>query len=293
MTQAAVDPNVVHATPTKDFFISMLIRDIELLDAVADLVDNCVDGARRMKGRDSLKRLWVKIDLSPEQFTISDNCGGIEVNLARTYAFRFGRPDDFPKTKHSIGQFGIGMKRALFKLGTWFSVESSTKTSQFLLEVDVNDWKGKRKLGPDGKNHVEDWDFEFKSLTESGGRFRPGTTITVKQLHDGVKAQFSLENFISRLREKLETTHQFSLSAGLDIQINSEPLKRRELGLISSTDIKPAFVHYKLTSGISVKIFAGIAASDPYSAGWNIFCNGRPVSYTHLDVYKRHHQHWR
>lgn len=47
VTETPVDPNLVLAIPTKDFFISMLIRDIELLDAVADLVDNCVDGARR------------------------------------------------------------------------------------------------------------------------------------------------------------------------------------------------------------------------------------------------------
>jgi len=277
VTETPVDPNLVLATPTKDFFISMLIRDIELLDAVADLVDNCVDGARRTQAGDSLKKLWVKIDLSPEHFTISDNCGGIPVNLARTYAFRFGRPDDFPKTKHSIGQFGIGMKRALFKLGTWFSVESSTRTSHFLLEVDVAEWKTKVKKAPDGQSEIEDWDFHFKDLAESARGLKPGTTITVKHLHEGVKTQFGLENFVSRLREKLETTHQFSLAAGLDIRINSHPLKSHPLGLLSSTNIKPAYINYLLPSGIRVRIFAGIAESNLYSAGWNIFCNGRLI----------------
>ena len=34
----------VSGRPTKAFFVSMLVRDIELLPAVVDLVDNSVDG---------------------------------------------------------------------------------------------------------------------------------------------------------------------------------------------------------------------------------------------------------
>jgi len=33
----------------------MIVRDIELVDAVADLVDNCVDGARRLRPNGSYK----------------------------------------------------------------------------------------------------------------------------------------------------------------------------------------------------------------------------------------------
>ena len=38
------------ASPAKRFFVEMLTRDIELADAILDLLDNCVDGAlRRIK----------------------------------------------------------------------------------------------------------------------------------------------------------------------------------------------------------------------------------------------------
>ena len=40
------------AKPTKAFFVNMLVRDIELKDALLDLLDNCVDGALR-KTKDS------------------------------------------------------------------------------------------------------------------------------------------------------------------------------------------------------------------------------------------------
>jgi len=37
----------IDASPTKDFFVSMLTRDISLDDAILDLLDNCVDGILR------------------------------------------------------------------------------------------------------------------------------------------------------------------------------------------------------------------------------------------------------
>ena len=35
--------------PTKEYFVGMLTRDIELSDAILDLLDNCLDGVVRQK----------------------------------------------------------------------------------------------------------------------------------------------------------------------------------------------------------------------------------------------------
>src|SRR5215216_906231 len=131
----------VNASPTKEFFIFMLTRDIELSRAILDLVDNCVDGAIRERGDNGdFNGLYVRIEATKERFHIADNCGGMSAQVARDYAFRFGRPKEVVSMKHSIGQFGVGMKRALFKLGTHFRVDSTTADSKFLLEVPVEDW---------------------------------------------------------------------------------------------------------------------------------------------------------
>lgn len=37
----------VLASPTRKFFVEMLTRDIDLMDAIMDLVDNCIDGVHR------------------------------------------------------------------------------------------------------------------------------------------------------------------------------------------------------------------------------------------------------
>src|SRR4051794_10181785 len=81
----------VRAGPTKAFFVSMITRDIELQPAIVDLVDNSVDGARRLRGEGSLDGLRIDIRSSPEAFEILDNCGGIPFEIARNHAFRFGR----------------------------------------------------------------------------------------------------------------------------------------------------------------------------------------------------------
>ena len=43
----------INAGPTKAFFVKMLTRDIELADAILDLLDNCVDGVVRELKRQS------------------------------------------------------------------------------------------------------------------------------------------------------------------------------------------------------------------------------------------------
>src|SRR5690349_10409695 len=105
------------AKPTKDFFVSVLVKDISLVPAIIDLVDNSVDGARRLRSvstdpsnTDSFDGLEVKIDTRRNRFRISDNCGGIPVEVAEQYAFRFGRDEtfeaeDFEHPDFATGQF--------------------------------------------------------------------------------------------------------------------------------------------------------------------------------------------
>src|SRR4051812_30676793 len=113
------DDGFIDARPTKRFFVRMLVRDIELVPAIVDLVDNSVDGAKRITepGENRFEGLEVRLTISPERFEIVDTCGGIPLELAQRYAFRFGRPDDVDSAEGEVGQFGVGMKRALFKLG--------------------------------------------------------------------------------------------------------------------------------------------------------------------------------
>ena len=131
---------LIDAHPAKAFFVDMITRDIELPDAILDLLDNCIDGAQRLGpkgGERPYEGRWAKIEFNEKEFTIEDNCGGIPLDIAKEYAFRMGRPPTVKTSKPgSIGVYGIGMKRAIFKLGTSCVVHSFTRNESFDVKID-------------------------------------------------------------------------------------------------------------------------------------------------------------
>ncbi len=267
----------IDARVRKDLFISMLVRDININAAIVDLIDNSVDGAIRCRKGKGYKGLWVHIGAAPDHFTISDNCGGIPYELARDYAFNFGRSPEAPELKHSVGEFGVGMKRALFKLGNRFRIESVSENSQFTVDVDVDEWR------KDDTN----WTFQFKDLKE--GTTPPdkrGTVITITSLHEGVAKYFGFEDNINALRNEIGERHQTNIDRGMQITLNGTSVVLRLAQLLSSPQLRPAYYEKTVPaprpskSSVRVRIWAGLGRSgreDPLYAGWYVFCNGRMV----------------
>src|SRR5258708_6948185 len=151
----------VEASPVKSFFVSMLTRDIKLEDAILDLLDNCVDGVLRSKNGATGKRPYegfgADIEFKHDSFSISDNCGGIPWDL-HDYAWRMGRTQKRPPEQPgTVGVYGIGMKRALFKMGEHCLISTQNASHLYDVEItpawikDEGDWKipvkaGRRKM---------------------------------------------------------------------------------------------------------------------------------------------------
>jgi hypothetical protein len=272
----------IDASPTKEFFIDIITRDIVLLDAVKDLVDNCVDGARAIRPNDDYQGLTVDIEITRDHFVVMDNCGGISVRVARDYAFRFGRAEGAPSVDGSIGQFGVGMKRAFFKMGDAFEVISKARDSHFTLRVDVEAWK----VLKDDKNR-DLWEFEFVEVNE--GENNPiencGTTIEVSNLHPSVAEEFGSESFRTKLIGSLQEAHEQSMDRGLDIRVGNFALRHRMATLLTSADIKPLRIEQNfpvdqargITAPVKLTLYAGVSDSKLEDAGWYIICNGRQV----------------
>lgn len=289
MTTDGRDPTLVNAAPEKRFFISMLVKDIELVPAVIDLVDNSVDAARASRGTTHYEGLKVDLIANAEGFSVSDNCGGLEATLARDYAFRFGRPEDFEPVPSSVGQFGVGMKRALFKLGSRFTVVSAAARSSFRLEVDVEEW---------ASIDEPDWNFQFADVDYENGvpeneRF---TRITVSRLHPHVAADLDKPAVINRLRSQLALKHQSALQRGLQVSVNGVPVESAAPLLLASDAVHPVNKRFDVPvngdGSLSVRIVAGLAAAgrsdrrddglaedftEVGEAGWYVYCNDRLV----------------
>lgn len=255
----------------------MLVRDININAAIIDLIDNSVDGAIRCRKDKDFKGLWVHIGAASDHFLIKDNCGGIPFELARDYAFNFGRSPEAPELKHSVGQFGVGMKRALFKLGSKFKIESVSEDSQFTVEEDVGEWR------KDDKN----WTFRFKNVKHGTTPVdKRGTAITVTSLHEGVAKYFGFAENINRLRHEIGERHQTSIERGMQVTLNSISVVLRPAELLSSPQLRPAYYEKTVPapkpskSSVRVRIWAGLGRSgreDPQHAGWYVFCNGRMI----------------
>jgi hypothetical protein len=288
----------VDAGAEKRFFIEMLTKDIELLPAIVDLVDNSVDGARSLNPDGDLTGQWVKIEFGADSFTISDNSGGISADIARHYAFRFGRSREFTGVKRSVGQFGVGMKRAIFKIGQAFSVQSAYRGvaggdggSRFNLGVDVEEWAAQ-----------PEWTFQFGALDEGvalGADEVAGTVISVTKLHPSVEDDLKDPAIVQALRTELRVRHQESIQSGLELHLNSEkPLTASRPSLQASDVLKPLVKEFQVSGAdggvVDVKLYAGTVAppkrekggdpedegqaenfQDPGDAGWYLFCNDR------------------
>ena len=270
------------ASPTKQFFIRMITRDIRLEDCILDLIDNSLDGATRIIHKKSpppdevAKFAGFEISLSIDgEFSISDNCGGIGVKLAKEVAFHFGRPKGAPPDKDfMIGLYGIGMKRAMFKLGKLIKIESSTKEDAFKMTIDVDAWEKK----------IE-WNFEMNVVKP----WTPvGTSIQIPTLTREVQAQIKDSTFVSELRRLIARDYAFFLQKQLTIKVNKSPVAPLPFTLREGGEIAP-FKEVYTDEGVSVQISAGLAGIPPDDSsaeskisetdlyGWFVLCNDRVV----------------
>lgn len=263
----------ISAEPTKAFFVDMLVRDIPLEQAVLDLVDNCVDGAKRLakQAERPYEGCSVEITIDQTQFRIQDNCGGFDVETAREYAFRFGRPAGAKMTTHSIGQFGVGMKRALFKFGRHFNVQSATPNESWAVDVNVDEWE------------VEaGWSFpwaEFKG--EKISTAHPGTDIKVTNLRPEVALKFGTVWFVNTIIGLVKSKHRQFISDGLQIAVNNTRIDATNIYLLVGEGFAPGTDILTYTGDgvapVVTKIIVGVGPSSPKEAGWNVICNGRVI----------------
>ena len=222
-----------------------------------DLIDNSIDGAKRNRKTDSYKGYYIKIYFSKYEFTIEDNCGGITLEEAEQYVFRFGNNDDHLKSYSSSG-FGIGMKRAFFKIGKHICVQSIANSSRFRVKLDVNKWIKQ-----------EDWTIEVEQLEKAKNKI--GTAISIKQIDKGISKRFNEADFLTRLCKMVEKHYRKEINSGLEICINSIKINSKT---VSQEEVYRKLYTYK---NIDVEITVKRGESCLEDSGWQIALNEKIV----------------
>ncbi len=286
MTETARVSEKFDASPTKGFFIDMITKDITTLDCILDLIDNSLDSYIRQTHMDVNDYLWhgksrasgssveVSIRIDEEDgFTILDNCGGIDWEDALKSVFRLGSPE--PELGVAgLGVYGIGMKRAFFKMGNTVKVVSRSDDGEWELVIpSVEEWKG-----------TQDWSFP---ASYSGPHRKesplssPGTYISIRAFREGVRDQIALTAFESDLKERIGKTYALFIRAGVKIRVNGDVIKS-VMPEVGFTNVITPFRRRLKRGRVDILVISGIVATEDVSAsdaGWYVFCNGRLVLY--------------
>jgi len=276
------------AFPTKRFFLEMFTRDISFEDCILDLIDNSIDALVRTRdldisaqiltddngkppARSSLPRIDVRC--SQKQVTIRDTCGGVSYNQAKNDIFTFGHKADLPRGQ--LGAYGIGMKRAIFKIGNRFEMESCTPESGFKAKLDdIGKWAQK-----DGAKR--DWVIPLYRKPRASSLADARTVITISDINEDVKHVLAnphaRDNSIYRA---ISRTYALFLNRFVRVTLNGKQVRPEDLPLGSSSDIEPARQQFD-HGPVKVTLIGTLASRaagrkwEADNAGWYVFCNGR------------------
>jgi hypothetical protein len=197
-----------------------------------------------------------------------------------------GRPSNRPVDDGTVGVYGIGMKRAIFKMGRHCTIKTKNGSDAYRVEFT-----------PEWIEDEKDWDIPVQSADLQGD----GTNIHIKDLNDGTAALFGddKEAFSKTLYDKIAEQYAIIIDKGFSITINGKLVKSFPTKLVFAKDGKlPAIRPYIFKTKIDdVDVFLTVGFTRPipsdnealneqehpkYSsqnAGWTIVCNDRVVLY--------------
>jgi hypothetical protein len=263
----------------KQFFIDMFTRDISLEDCVLDLIDNSVDsylrkhavsiselvfGPNASQLTDELGR--IDVTCTQQQIRVVDTCGGIARRRAMKDVFCFGHDEDDPIGK--LGAYGVGMKRALFKIGNNFHIVSRTPEEGFEVSFKLDEWAER-----------QEWNIPITFIEGAASEKKAGTSITVTGLHDEVALRIKEGGVPKNILDDAATTYPYFLGQCVSLRINETSVKPAPIKLGELKGVLRAAHEDFEQNGVKVTLAATVAPGQRTTeeAGWYILCNGRVV----------------
>ncbi|EIJ44019.1 hypothetical protein BegalDRAFT_3198 [Beggiatoa alba B18LD] len=197
----------------KEFIERILTTDVELTDALFELIDNSIDSARNdiVSTTDYHKDEYglpndyheyqIDLKLSNNEISILDNCQGFfsEENLLNDGAFITGKPS---RHKYGIGSYGLGLKRALLKAGSKF-------------ELITDNGKYEYRAAADSALSNEQ-NLQFKRYPTTGER---KTLFVIKDLKSETKYQIKDISWCDNLIEQISIRYAIFIKKGLQINL--------------------------------------------------------------------------
>lgn len=294
------DAILVDTTPAKVAIVDGLTRDLSVSAAIQDLVDNAIDSAAaatraqpatgRGKKRPipeapplSYTGFRIELTLNERVFRIRDNCGGIDAKTFAHSAFRFGK-----RSSHSygLGIFGVGLNRALFKLGERIKIATDTGKGFAQLEIRTSEYL------------AQDDAWQLPANLKKTGPAK-GTLIEIEDLASSVKSYFSSAEEKDKLREELSRRYGRLVEKGLVLKVNGKTIQQTVPSIRTDGPYAPLNKSYLTPTSVRVEISSGQHPMHRFAAerdvdspsdqapteefGWTVYCNDRAVLIANQD----------
>jgi hypothetical protein len=270
------------ASPEKRLFISLITRDISLIAAVLDLIDNSINAAvqpvsQRLLTASDYHDFYqdmrikpsvdIRIRIGPDRVEIEDTAQGISAETARTQVFKFGTTAERGPVDDRLSVYGIGLKRAIFKLGNRVKILSEHVAGGFDLDLNVSEWE---------RTPQEHWEIDI-SRRSPAKQGETGTRIEVSELYEPTAQRINDGKFVGQLREAISKTYDFYLARLVNVFVDGVPVDGAHVQISTnrtSEDFDLGDVSCSVNAGI------GTPEGKEYrdrTSGWFVFCNGRTV----------------
>jgi len=278
----------VDTTPTKEVMVDSLTRDASVEACIYDLIDNSIDSARAILQKeqpDSIDEFGqphtyegyrINITINPTEVLITDNCGGIDVEELSMTALRFGGSLE---KKHGIGLYGVGLKRAIYKLGKNILIRSIYDGHQAELAFNVDDYL-----------KSNEWKLPARVSSTSE---KSGTTVNILNPPIGVRNVIGDSNKVDFMQEEISRLYYLFLQKGLSIFFNGTKLIPEFVEIRKDSPFPILTRTIPFNDDVTIQLMVGQHIKHRFTAepsytknnnknltqdyGWTVICNDRPV----------------
>ena len=241
-----------------------MATDLDFRMALFEIIDNSIDAWRKAQTGTKLM-IHIYADREHDSLIYTDNAGGVKEN---NIAELFTLGDNGSKTsQETIGEFGVGLKRALFFMA-----------KRFVLETRAPGETGfKTDLKVDSYFNDENWEMSYVPGTDLDEGF---TRITFLEMN------FTLSDKVEReLRKSIAETYAYSLTNNGEIFINDTSVTFYKFDSWARfeepyDEYSPKNIRFKTGSGnASVEFTVKIGLMETFAQtgdyGFYIYCNDR------------------
>lgn len=279
----------VQFQPAPAYLFDYLTADIQTAECIFDLVDNSIDAARAAI-RDSIDEndileaydgFRIEVTLGSDGVVVLDNCSGMSEETFSNLAFRAGEKSQHP---FGIGHFGVGLKRAILKIGDRCTVETDNSKSYLKLEFTR-----------DQLDHSAELKLPGTKQASSGVRF---TKVSIEEIKENARRDLSSPRWKETIVDNFGRRYGLFIRKGLVIELNGEAVEAFAPQPVDNPYIQLQEFKDNI-HGVDVEIVAGVhekylftqkggrTVADPgnndvhrhISAefGWYVVCNDRVI----------------